>query len=106
MKNFEANDAIRITRRSLLAGALATAALTVSSAALGQQMQTHLPPRRTAKPKGPLVFLDYDQEEIDLAYDQAPWAPNQAEITKRNAQKSAAALARLGQPRRDCVWLD
>jgi arylformamidase len=35
-----------------------------------------------------------------LAYDQAPWAPNQAEITKRNAQKSAAALARLGQPRR------
>ena len=32
MKNFEANDAIRITRRSLLAGALATAALTVSSA--------------------------------------------------------------------------
>ena len=100
MKNFEANDAIRITRRSLLSGALATAALTVSSAALGQQMQTHLPPRRTAKPKGPIVFLDYDQEEIDLAYDQAPWAPNQAEITKRNAQKSAAALARLGQPRR------
>ena len=100
MKNFEAHDAIRITRRSLLTGALATAALTVSSAALGQQMQTHLPPRRTAKPKGPLVFLDYDQEEIDLAYDQAPWAPNQAEITKRNAQKSAAALARLGQPRR------
>lgn len=100
MKNFEANDAIRMTRRSLLGGALATAALTVSSAALGQQMQTHLPPRRTAKPKGPLVFLDYDQEEIDLAYDQAPWAPNQAEITKRNAQKSAAALARLGQPRR------
>ena len=35
-----------------------------------------------------------------MAYDQAPWAPNQAEITKRNAQKSAAALARLGQPRR------
>jgi arylformamidase len=100
MKNFEANDPIRITRRSLLAGALTTAALTVSSAALGQQMQTHLPPRRTAKPKGPLVFLDYDQEEIDVAYDQAPWAPNQAEITKRNAQKSAAALARLGQPRR------
>ena len=40
------------------------------------------------------------KEEIDLAYDQAPWAPNQAEIAKRNAQKSAAALARLGPPRR------
>jgi arylformamidase len=100
MKNFEANGALPMTRRSLLRGALATAALTISSAALGQQMQTHLPPQRTAKPKGPLVFLDYDQEEIDLAYDQAPWAPNQAAISKRNAQKSAAALARLGQPRR------
>ena len=100
MKNFEAYDAIRITRRSLLAGALATAALTVSSAALGQQMQTHLPPKSAAKPKGPIVFLDYDQEEIDLAYDQAPWAPNPAQISKRNAHKSAAALARLGQPRR------
>ena len=100
MKNLEANDAVRITRRSLLSGALATTALAISSAALGQQMQTHLPPRNTAKPKGPLVFLDYDQEEIDLAYDQAPWASNQAEINKRNAQKSAAALARLGQPRR------
>ena len=100
MKNLEAKDAIRITRRSLLSGALAMASLAVSGAALGQQMQTYLPPRRPAKPKGPLVFLDYDQEEIDLAYDQAPWASNQAEISKRNAQKSAAALARLGQPRR------
>lgn len=44
MKNFEANGAIPMTRRSLLCGALATPALTVSSAALGQQMQTHLPP--------------------------------------------------------------
>jgi arylformamidase len=99
MKNL-ATDETRITRRSLLSGALATAALAVSSAALGQQMQKYLPPRRTAKPKGPLVFLDYDQEEIDLAYDQAPWAPNASEINKRNAQKSAAALARLGEPRR------
>lgn len=99
MKNL-ATDETRITRRSLLSGALATAALAVSSAALGQQMQNYLPPQRTAKPKGPLVFLDYDQEEIDLAYDQAPWASNASEINKRNAQKSAAASARLGQPRR------
>jgi hypothetical protein len=85
MKNFEANGAIPLTRRSLLRGAPATAALTISSAALGQQMQTYLPPQRTAKPKGPLVFLDYDQEEIDLAYDQLPWAPNHAAIAKRTA---------------------
>ncbi len=28
------------------------------------------------------------------------WAPNQAELDKRNAQKSAQAIARLGPPRR------
>jgi hypothetical protein len=35
-------------------------------------MQTHLPPGVTPKPKGPLVFLDYDKDEIDFAYDQTP----------------------------------
>jgi arylformamidase len=100
MNRLEAIHEIRMTRRSLLSGALATATLAFSSSALGQQMQTYLPPRSAAKPKGPIVFLDYDQEEIDLAYDQAPWAPNAPEISKRNGHKSAAALARLGQPRR------
>jgi arylformamidase len=63
-------------------------------------MQTHMPPGAAPKPKGPLVFLDYDKDEIDAAYDQLQWAPNQAEIAKRNVQKSVAALARLGPPRR------
>ena len=63
-------------------------------------MQNYLPPGKVAKPKGPLVFLDYDKDEIDFAYDQALWAPNAPEVSKRNAQKSAAALARLGPPRR------
>jgi len=65
-----------------------------------QQMQTHMPPGVAPKPKGPLVFLDYDKDEIDAAYDQSLWAPNQAEVAKRNAQNSAAAVARLGPPRR------
>jgi hypothetical protein len=56
-----------------------------------------LPPGVPAKAKGPLVFFDYDKEEIDFAYDQAPWAPNARDIAKRNAQKSAFALARLGR---------
>ena len=46
------------------------------------------------------MFLDYDQEELDDAYTQALWAPNQLELQKRNAQKSAQAVARLGPPRR------
>jgi arylformamidase len=89
-----------MTRRSLLRGALVTAAIAAARPVLAQQMQTHLPAGVAAKPKGPLVFLDYDKDEIDLAYDQAPWALNRGEIAKRNAQKSAATLARLGAPRR------
>lgn len=63
-------------------------------------MQTFVPPGMKPKPKGPRVFMDYDQEELDWAYDQAPWAPNAAEIARRNAQKSAATLERLGRPQR------
>ncbi len=77
-----------------------TAAVAATRPVLAQQMQTHLPPGVAARPKGPIVFLDYDKNEIDFAYDQAPWAPNQGEVAKRNAQKSDAALARLGPPRR------
>ena len=100
MAKIQASGEMRITRRSVLCGALVTAAVTAARTVLAQQMQTHLPPRIVAKPKGPLVFLDYDKDEIDFAYDQAPWAPNAGEVAKRNAQKSAAALARLGSPRR------
>jgi arylformamidase len=100
MKDIQASVDTRMTRRSLLCGALVTAVAAASSTALAQQMQNYLPPGKVAKPKGPLVFLDYDKDEIDYAYDQAPWAPNAPEVSKRNAQKSAAALARLGPPRR------
>ena len=91
---------IRITRRLLLRGALTTAGVAISSNLLAEEMQKYLPPRAQPKPKGPLVFLDYDKEEIDLAYDQAPWAPNAREISTRNTQKSATTIARLGEPRR------
>lgn len=89
-----------ITRRTLLQGTLAATATLAASPVSAQQMQTHMPPGVAPKPKGPLVFQDYDQEELDTAYDQAPWAPNRPEISKRNAQKNAATLARLGPPRR------
>ena len=89
-----------ITRRAVLGGVLGAAAAPFAKRLAAQQMQTHLPPGVAPKPKGPVVFLDYDKDELDVAYDQALWAPNQAELAKRNAQKSAAALARLGPPRR------
>lgn len=91
----------QMTRRAVLGGALAaTFVVAAGDMVTARQVQNHMPPGLAPKPKGPLVFLDYDQEELDAAYDQGPWAPNQAELTKRNMQKSEAAIARLGSPRR------
>ena len=59
-----------------------------------------MPPGSQPKPKGPIVFLDYDKDELDASYDQSRWASNQEEIFKRNAQKNAAVRARLGEPKR------
>ena len=100
MRKIEAPGGTGITRRALLGGALAAGAGIASGPLRAQQMQTHLPPGAAPKARGPLVFLDYDKEELDTAYDQAPWAPNRAEVLERGAQKSAAARARLGPPRR------
>jgi arylformamidase len=89
-----------MTRRRLLCGAFAATVSAATGASFAQQMQTHLPSGVSRKPKGPTVFLDYDQEELDAAYTQSLWAPNQTELDKRNAQKSAQAIARLGPARR------
>ena len=91
----------QITRRTWLRRALA---VTMAAAAhplhARQQMQTHMPPGVAPRARGPLVFLDYDQQELDAAYDQTPWAPNQADVARRVAQRNVATLARLGPPRR------
>jgi arylformamidase len=50
--------------------------------------------------KGPRVWLDLDQAELDAAYDQTVWAPNREELLKRYADGSEAVRARLGAPRR------
>ena len=91
-----------LSRRRILNAALATAlgAAARGVTAFAQQLQTLRAPGVTPKLKGPLVFLDYDQEELDDSYSQELWAPNQTELDKRNAQKSAQAVGRLGPPRR------
>ncbi|MCE2948494.1 MAG: alpha/beta hydrolase [bacterium] len=55
-------------------------------------------PART--PPGPPVWLDLDQAQLDAAYDQSRYAPNQPLVTKRYAINSAAVRARLGNPQR------
>ncbi|HWB48901.1 MAG TPA: alpha/beta hydrolase [Stellaceae bacterium] len=53
--------------------------------------------------KGPPVFLDYDQVELDAAYDQAVYQPNILQLNKRWASNSARTRARLGEPQR-CAY--
>ena len=50
--------------------------------------------------KGPPVFLDYDQIELDAAYDQAVYQPNILQLNKRWASNSARTRARIGEPER------
>jgi hypothetical protein len=50
--------------------------------------------------KGPLVFLDYDQAELDAAYDQAAYAPNREQLIKRRISDSELARLRVGEPER------
>jgi arylformamidase len=46
------------------------------------------------------VWLDLDQKELDDAYDQSKYAPNQPQIVKRYATNSEAVRQRLGVPKR------
>ena len=50
--------------------------------------------------KGPRVFLDYDQIELDAAYDQQVYQPNIVQVAKRWASNSARTRAGLGEPAR------
>ena len=54
----------------------------------------------TARAKGPIVFLDYDQVELDRCYDQANWAPNAPIVHERTDVNAARARQALGEPER------
>jgi arylformamidase len=50
--------------------------------------------------KGPRVWLDMDQQELDDAYDQSKYALNIQQVLKRYEVNSEDARARLGAPKR------
>jgi arylformamidase len=83
-----------ITRRTFLEAGAAGAVVAAGGPALAQPAQQ--PPRA----KGPRVWLDLDQKELDDAYDQSVYAPNQPQVTGRYATNSEVTRARLGVPRR------
>jgi arylformamidase len=90
----EKDEAVRLDRRTVLAGISAGIAAAGSSAAFAQQSPT------ASSEKGPLVWLNMDQKELDDAYDQSKYAPNLQQIVKRYESNSNAMRARLGEPKR------
>jgi len=82
----------RISRRTMLGGAAALAA----SPALAEDCRIGPPPHH----KGPLVFLDYDQVELDASYDQIRYEPMIARVSQRLASTSEAVRGRIGAPQR------
>src|SRR6266511_5452551 len=71
-------------------GAIAGAAVTAAPVARAQ-------PRPV---KGPLVWLDMDQQALDDAYDQIVYAPNREQVAQRRLANSARARAAIGAPER------
>src|SRR5450432_2265447 len=82
-----------ITRRMMTAGAVASAAITASVSAGAQ-------PAPAARQKGPPVWLDMDQKELDDAYEQRVYAPNADQILRRCDRNSELVRERLGAPKR------
>jgi len=85
-----------LTRRAFLGVGTAGALIATAGRALGQQPATPPAPRV----KGPRVWLDMDQVELDAAYDQSVYASNLQQVVKRWALNSEGARARLGAPQR------
>ncbi len=83
------SDGDLMSRRTVVGAAAATV---VSTGAAAQQA--------APRPKGPRVWLDMDQKELDDAYDQSVYAPNRDQMSKRRASNSELVRERLGAPKR------
>src|SRR5262245_62556387 len=100
--DFRLKSAVQpITRRSLLGAATVVA----TGPALAQTMPPACPIGAPPHDKGPRVWLDMDQVELDAAYDQIYYSPLQAQIISRLASNSELVRSRLGVPRREAYGL-
>jgi arylformamidase len=80
------NDGDLMSRRTVI-GAAAAAAVAPAGVASAE-------PRE----KGPHVWLDMDQKELDDAYDQSVYAPNREQMSRRRVSESDRVRAHLGEP--------
>lgn len=85
-----------ISRRVMLGTAAATAAILAAPPPVRADVLIGPPPHE----KGPLVWMDMDQVELDAAYDQVAYAPMIGQIQKRFASSSETVRAHLGAPKR------
>lgn len=79
-----------LCRRTILTTAVAAGAALGAAPVLAQ----------ASRPKGPPVWLDLDQQDLDDAYDQSKYSPNQQQVLKRYESASEGARQRLGRPKR------
>src|SRR5262245_14114607 len=96
MGEFRKLSRTNLTRRALVAGAAAGTVALAAEPAVAQRCPAEPPPRT----KGPLVWLEMDQHELDEAYDQSVYAFNQQHIADRRAERNELVLKLLGQPDR------
>ena len=82
-----------VTRRTILGAAAAMAA----TPALAEECPVGPPPHV----KGPRVWMDMDQVELDAAYDQSFYVPNMRQVIARFDSDSELARQRLGPPGRE-----
>ena len=83
----------QISRRTLVAaGAVGAMAFATGASA---QCVPDIP-----RVKGPIVWLDMDQQELDDAYDQDVYAPNHALVNERRAVNNENVLRIIGAPER------
>jgi arylformamidase len=83
----------KVTRRVALGGFGAMAAIPALAEECGIGPPAH--------EKGPLVWMNMDQVELDAAYDQSFYAPLLRQNIARWASNSESVRARLGMPQRE-----
>jgi arylformamidase len=95
MHDRQQSDA-KLTRRTLVAGA-AAGTLALGAAPAAAQRCPAIP---AARAKGPPVWLDLDQQDLDDAYDQDVYAFNSRNISERMQANNEKALSIIGKPER------
>lgn len=94
MRTNKSMSRYHMTRRAFLGAGTTGAMIVTAGTGLAQQ------PAPAPRVKGPRVWLDMDQTELDASYDQSVYAPNLQQVVKRWTTNSEAVRARLGAPQR------